>query len=116
MDKVKDVRMDAAAGVATIIGQSGAEIVVPIEAFSHLAVTARKAMSLPGNKFTHYSIPATWNVGLVLAKDGEKVLVTIDQDTKDHQSFALDPEHAQELAEELKQKAELAAGGAPRRN
>ena len=115
-------------GLAIMYGDAGEAkdgIAVPLRAFLTLAATARRYMAASKIRqdnrpdhgpwhFTEYEHPQSYDVGLLPTTDGEKVALILDRGQDKEIGFAIEPEHARELAHQLSESASQATSTRPK--
>lgn len=117
-------------GILIVYGEAGDAsdgIAIPITALPALGANARRYLSgqaakqnaPPNHGQWHYSQlcnAQTYNVGLLPTTNGEKVALVLDQGLETEIGFAIEPEHARELGQELAETAVLASNSPTAKN
>jgi hypothetical protein len=113
-------------GIVDATGET-VKIAVPLAAFPKLCAEARRFLSGSQAKanqpqshgqmhYVEHSVANTYNVGILPTTDGEKISLVLDRGLDTQIGFAIEPEHARELGQELLETANRASNSRPARN
>ena len=117
-------------GVMVIYGDEGAAkdgIAVPLAALPVLAAQARRFLSGQQAKsagrpshgpfhLAQHCSAQTYDVGLLTTTQGDKVSLVLDRGLDTEIGFAIEPEHADELGQQLSQSAQASSKTHPTKN
>lgn len=116
-------------GVLVIYGDEGPTdgIALPIGAIPTLAAHARRFISGAAAKQTQHAPHEQWHlsehctaqtydVGLLPTTQGEKVSLILDRGLETHIGFAIEPEHARELGQQILDTGNQASKTPPAKN
>lgn len=97
MNKAQSFDFRPSEGVVIVRGDDGSEVAIALAGLGKLAAHARTLAHQKSDNVT----PQTWNVGRDHSKGRAEILLVADQGLESQISFALTPEHAHAVGQDL---------------